>query len=62
MITRTMPFEALQSALREIVGLRSNDVTQAIGRILRAGWVQPRRQRQPYMLTEAGRAALTEPS
>jgi hypothetical protein len=50
-----------QSRIRLIVNARSADVAEAISRLMQAGWiVPPSRQRQPYVVTDAGRAAIDE--
>lgn len=49
-----------QRQLRAFAGLRSDAVADALARVLAAGWAEQDRQRQPYQLTTAGRAALQE--
>jgi hypothetical protein len=48
-----------QNALRLLVGMRKDAVSDAVARLLHHGWVRlPSRQRQPYTVTDAGRQAL----
>lgn len=49
-----------QTAVREHVGGRQNDVVASISRLLQAGWATRPAQRQPFVLTETGHAALSE--
>ena len=46
--------------LRPYVGLRTGVVTDAVGRILRAGWAVEGPRGQPYTVTAAGRARQDE--
>jgi hypothetical protein len=62
-ILRLMAEHAItaQRDLRAYAGSGVRDVAASIARLLQAGWVErPARQRHPYTLTPAGRAALLE--
>jgi hypothetical protein len=48
-----------QRALRDYVGLGYEIVMRSLSRVLQEGWAtRPRRQRDPYALTDAGKALL----
>lgn len=47
-----------QERLRLVIGTRKSVVSESITRLVRAGWIRPGRQRQPYTITPAGRAEL----
>ncbi len=50
-----------QDRIRLLVGLRRDPVYAALARLLARGWLAPpARQRHPYTVTAAGRAALSE--
>lgn len=50
-----------QDRIRAAAGLQKNLVCEAISRLIGLRWVEPpTRQRQPYTITIAGQAALTE--
>ena len=55
---RDYPEATSISRLRVRVGLRTEAVSAAVGRILRAGWAVEGKRGEPYRLTEAGRAVL----
>jgi hypothetical protein len=46
------------SRLRPYVGLRTEDVSAAVARILRAGWATEGKRGQPYTVTAAGEARI----
>ena len=63
LVLRTLRDHAVTSkeSLRAHVVLRRDDATEALARILAAGWAEPPlRQRLPYTVTATGLAALQE--
>jgi hypothetical protein len=58
---QTYPAATSISRLRPYVGLRTEDVSAAVARILRAGWATEGTRGQPFTLTTAGAAWLQEP-
>lgn len=47
-----------QDRLRLRLGGRKTTVSESLSRLIQAGWIIPGKQRQPYLVTAAGRAAL----
>ena len=54
------PAATSMGRLRAYVGLRTGVVSDAVGRILRAGWAVEGKRGQPFTITEAGQARLNE--
>lgn len=50
-----------QDRLRLRLGGRKTTVSESLSRLIQAGWIIPGKQRQPYLVTPAGRAALESP-
>jgi hypothetical protein len=51
-----------QDGIRLMLGVRKTLVSESLGRLVRVGWLTAGKRGEPYRVTEAGAAALSEGS